>query len=405
MNNKKNYKKGTRHQIVKIILFCGFITKKSLSIINGSTSVYKRKAHEMLNEGVLKDTQIPIDRKVQHVLTLRDYPELKETLIKEIGQNECNIYESYGAPVAHKVRFNKQNGRRPALREILSVETQMFAMMSGAGTTLNGEPILFNLDTLDDKSRYYTSKEYKRYTNYYTEVINKDSLIKDKSSLLQVESQGKKKALSEVRIIGVLFSSGGNYAVYNFGNRLTKLSTLGEHKIANMISSTAREKNLLQDTKGLFVARDLSVFLKLFSDTGANKQVAKTILDLDAIYKHLFILPYTQEGRKHLRIMQQDDWEEKIKLISLRGLQTDTSLTPIACDGYKDNQYVLLFAIPDIAKLYRFIVTAKANADSSCEYTICCFDYQETFIRQVTENTNCRIKVAPFAKIEKYFDV
>ena len=79
----------------------------------------------------------------------------------------------------------------------------------------------------------------------------------------------------------------------------------------------------------------------------------------------------------------------------LKEYNTNTQLCPVACDGYNDESYALLFISSDIVKYRAFIEHAKIAKDSS-KYVIYCFPFQHDFVKDTAEY--CTVKVCNFEK-------
>ena len=67
MNNKPNYKKGTRREIIKMMHTCGIIPVKSVSLLD-TPRTYRDKMREMEREGALAEYKVKNGRKFLMIL-------------------------------------------------------------------------------------------------------------------------------------------------------------------------------------------------------------------------------------------------------------------------------------------------------------------------------------------------
>lgn len=80
MNNKANYKKGTRREIIKMIHVNGIIPSRALNALENRRT-YREKIKQMIDEGILYEFRVKNGRKTYRVIGLNDYDKKKEDYI------------------------------------------------------------------------------------------------------------------------------------------------------------------------------------------------------------------------------------------------------------------------------------------------------------------------------------
>ncbi len=397
MNNKKNYKKGMRKKIIQIILVCGFLNRASVHYIDGNSRVYMRKIHDMVEEGFLRDNKVKIGRLTYHILTLASFSSNLDFLQKNIGERECGMYKALGRRLSQKVRFDLTKTKRDSLREILLAEAELFATFSGAATNINNNRKLLGIDSFGGAKWYFNSREIRSYSGFSASIdAFSDNNLTKESAIKVADSPNKIKSVTESRFTGVLFSEGGTYITYNFGNSIIKISSAGETRIKQAVFSILCDKGEPGEINGAILAHDLSVFLNL---QDSNNKLS-TLNALGRIYDHAYVLPLSKEGREHFEIMQEPLWNEKILLRFFSNFDTEPSNMPEGCDAVNGEYYVNNFMAPDINKLYSFLVLAEKRVG---KYVICCFDYQKPFITAIAEG-RCDIRTLPLDTAKQLFD-
>ena len=92
--------------------------------------------------------------------------------------------------------------------------------------------------------------------------------------------------------------------------------------------------------------------------------------------------------------MQRKNWKERMKKEYLSGMKVNTRTSVVDCDALDGDVKVLLYCIPDLVKLKRFIAASTWENDVT-KYHIYCFDFQEKFVVDVAGDY-CEVYTTPF---------
>ncbi len=388
MNNKKNYKKGTRNLVVRTILSCGAFPREALEVSDKSVRTGKAATRMMVKEGVLKDTRVVVDRHVHHVLTLGDYSANKEVFQRSVGDRFCEAYESYGYNMSRTIRFSKGKYQKTALRELLSIDAQLFAQFSGAETTIGEAKHLLMADSLQDGPLYYTSKEIKRFKEHRADVAEPLASAEQKT-------RHRYLAVSETRMKGALFSPGGNYIVYNFGEAMRDITLLGEKRIKAEVAEMLASEGASIEIDGITIVKSLDVMMDMLMDAKQKRNYSI----FEDVFPCNYVVPFSQEGRMHFEMMQKRDWRDVIiaKYFPRFNASGPSGLPGV--DLILGDNYVNAFMFPDVLRLAKFVETASKSPG---KYTVCCFDYQKPFVQAVA-GRHCGVKTVRVSSAREIF--
>ncbi len=374
MNKKKNYDKGPRKQIVELIHLCGVVPDKSLRYIHTwNYNWARRKITDMVNEKTLayvKRTPKP------RVLT---YDRLEEGVKKEIEKSMPEelrlLYEKYTSEDRHKY-IDQKKDKAKISRIYLNADTNIFIYGIGIEIAPDKKPSITKEDHKENV--YYTSREIKQGLKYQAEVININGELH----------------IANSKIRGLLMSNGGDYSIYRTDCR-TDYSKAGEYKIKIYIERAIKAKrgiNAEINKAVLIVDINKKDILPTLMDPDINDG-KYTYTNLENLYTHVYGLPANIEGQKLLSIMTKGNWREN--MLASFGMPLKVTDTNITCDDYKDGVYYLLFCIPDIKRLRRFIIRAELEEEKE-KFVVVCFDMQIDMVRKATKG-KVKIKSIPLA--------
>ncbi len=361
MNNKPNYSKGNRREIVYLLLNLGILPYPAIKVLSKSDGALNR-THQticaMEKEGLVERRKLQKTRYGSRFLALKDFDKNKSTLTEYIAKECIDFYQSSKSQLYTTWTDSNAKG----IRKIN--EAYLGAMMYGAG-----------YDTFVDQSgsdrKYYSSKELKNYLNYGDDVSVLD---------------GSRK-VNFTKGFGVATSKGGNYMTYmTWHDTLPKLSD-GEHKLKNMSYGVIRQVAVnKEDLSGLIFMNNLQKLANSFDMNTSYKASYTHLMNILKVFPSLYILPYSIEGRKHFEIMSQAMWKEKLIKEATDELQ-DTKTVNYNCHHYDRNTGVgtLVFCVPDIGMLFNFYLTALKAKDRH-KFRIICFDYQLKFVKDVCKD-------------------
>lgn len=178
------------------------------------------------------------------------------------------------------------------------------------------------------------------------------------------------------RITGMLFSSGGNYAVYNSRDYRMEWNGRGEGKVLVHLQGVARMNAGQEEMdSAMMLASDYSIAQLTLAFLGKVNRVENRF---DKIYTHLHLIPMDSFGIRLVKILALPDWKQ----ILLELLFDDSELAGVGAtfgyDAIRNGAYVLSFLDSDIFRLHAFWDTVRVQKYKA---TVICFPEQVPFLR------------------------
>ncbi len=369
--DKKN-ERGMRRELIAILLTCGVVSLRGLHSFEEEHEVrmYSRTLKKLENERIIDEAKC--DRK--KLFRLNEVN--RRANVYTLDAFELENYWKYGAMYA------EASGRyvstpQKCKRAMLNSETVMMMYGAGINALLDEKPALFKNEMIPEKGAYYyQSLEIKDITGYEA----------------QIKEEKEKKTAYNTRAVGILAAAADEYIVYNIDQNVIKWSEISEKGFSfnaglllNTIKENRKEKSNVKSC--IILYRKDTVLKKAFDYTDAKK---KLYVSAETGFKETLYVPYTKEGRKLLRIITTEGWRDKLREKYLKEYDLNTSNLSVVCDGVRDSdgrrEYALLYCIPDMTKLYRFLKTAQWYKDSA-EFKIYCYSYQTDFLKKVTQGS------------------
>ena len=389
MNNKPNYKKGTRREILKLIHIGSILPTRALNVMD-TPRTFKDKLREMESEGVLAKNKVVNNKRTYKFYTLNNYETTRACYSDSLPNGYYETYVEYGL---YAVKDCKNKEGTASMRIMTTAETLVLMSSAKISCLPDEKPMLKGKDFIDSGANYYLSREIKNYTGY------KDSYSKEK---FKGKNGEEMKLVVSSRLTGLLVSDGGIYAVYNVGRSIQNWQRGGELKIKTHIDFMLGEK--MKDPSNceaaLLYAENFDSFSAIFNPASpADHKAVSSFDNLSSVYRRVYVLPYSKDGRKMTEIMAREGWADSMKGTLLKGFTTErVEEQGIACDAYTDDESVLLFCIPDLAKLQKFLAAAEYDGHRE-KFIVICFDFQASLVARACAG-KCRIMKAPF---ERYY--
>ncbi len=357
MNNKKNYRKGKRIEIIKALYACGCLPYKSLRLYPWKTRITQEAVLAMEREGLLEIKKTETGKQIN----LKNWNDESAEYMDYLPYAYLGHYEEIKEEV-WKASSDFIRGER------LHKNAEIILMMhqSGIGSYPDEKKDIrergVRISSAD--KMYFTAREIKNVKPYRVET--------------GTDKDGVKKIIGS-RLNGMLATPGGNYGIYNLGNRLIEWERYGESKMAQHLQRVLEEKREdyeKEDVECVLLANDEMLFIRVIENENERRyRKGKILLNIDYAYEKMYGLPINRDGEKMLAIMSSKNWKERMKERLLpQGADIKTSYS-VACDGFINNVFILLFCIPDIAKLKLFYKRAKLEMDKE-KFEIYCFTYQ-----------------------------
>lgn len=190
------------------------------------------------------------------------------------------------------------------------------------------------------------------------------------------------KKASYSRILGLLFSPGNRYAVYNARNAAMKWAGQSEFKAKSIVSDLCRVNTGGKPLESaVLLGKNYDVALRMLGERDKNR---KDSFRFDTVYHQVYFIPQTEPGLRQLRILLQPDWRESILSLLFESSARSYDRGSFEYDAVEDGYYVLSHMDGDIARLLRF---RAACIDTEAKMGVLCFPHQCEFVREFLPDT------------------
>lgn len=390
MNNKKNYKKGNRREIIKALYMNGSISYKSLRLFRGNTRLIQRTVQQMKQEEILS----VIKKNGRKLISLKNYEGNRDKYESFMPKGYAEYYTEFAKKKAKKARTD----RTQTERVLKNAECAIFMQTSGIASYLDEKiPILNpNVNLPEESSNYYNAKDIKEVESHQKGLeAYQVEVVQDKD--------GNRKILGS-RMNGVLFSAGGIYVVYNINRNLIEWERYGEVKMSEHVKRIVKLKQKREkepEIESILLADNMDVFERVINNEKKTWRNL-TLLNIDFAYANMYGLPLDRNGQMMIKIMQRSGWQKEMMDDFLPEIEENTNYS-VACDGYLDGRYLLLFCIPNISKLKMFLKRAVQEEDKR-KWKVYCFDFQISLLARLGKNniTISSISLEEYAKEKGY---
>ena len=199
------------------------------------------------------------------------------------------------------------------------------------------------------------------------------------------EEKEQHTKLMFTRAVGMILGKDRSYLVYNTGKAVMKWNGNGEKKLKVVaervmkMQSAGGMKNGISEAIlfGYNYLTGISVLNKRNNqyvvETGPSKG-SRDKTNFEDIFSDVYFLPISPEGVRMLRFMSVANWEELTTIAVFGTTNEKTYFYDKIINGVK----YYSFLDGNIARLARVKEALLKEADG---YNICCFDYQEEFIK------------------------
>lgn len=374
MNNRANYKKGSRREIIKGLYASGCVPYKSLRLMEGQLRLVQRKAKQMKEEGLIDI------RKTKHGKNIYLKEHVKENEYQEYF-SEC-YYEHYEEIKEHVRKAGYSDSRMERLMKTAEINLLMHLSQIPTYPDELAKEWIRGSRLKSDSLLYLDSRRLKAGTNY--------------SPTIRIDDEVKK--VSGSRVIGMLISPGGNYAVYHLTNHLIEWDKAGEVKMAAYLETFLRnhwnlEDEYYENTKEnkqkenplqcILFAWSMELFAKVLINENKKYRKKRPLINIDYAYRNMYVLPSDKNGIKMIQIMIVPGWKERMRKLLLAGFSKEDKDYTVIHDAYdyEMDGYVLLFCDCDIAKLKLFLKRA-INKHENEVFSIYCFTFQLPLLAQ-----------------------
>lgn len=394
MAGKKNFNTGVRGEMYKLLLTYGMVTYDGLEMLHQHEKrIYQRGIKKMQRENLVNVKWMKGGRRKYAILNNREIKNEKDMYDEAIFKSQ---YEAVGRDNSH----NTSDSRNFRVEKVYR-GAKIYQMMYGAG--INCMPT--------DKLKLLPAWKTTRDTEYTLRdmlAYYGDAEIKDAAEYKADIGIGTKRGdriLFNTRAHGVMCNENRVYIVYNTENQLMIWTNTAEQKFiysARDVIAHTYGVEINDKPCGIVIGATMEMSERILTQP-VIVTADKTYISANNPFDYLYSIPYNQYGQKMLELMQNSFWEQALKDKYLKGLSQLTVSSGVDCDGVdKENRrYVLLYAIPDINKLYRFLANASMREDRE-HFEIICYEWEQAFIEKVTEK---RYKITVLTNAEFFEDI
>lgn len=358
--DKLNYHTGSKNELITLIHTTGIIPYKSLRHLAPPTK-YQRAVRAMVEDGTVKVESVDIEkRRKEKIVSLRIESRQIEKYEDFVDQRLKDYYKTYGTRNYWKTTCGNTADIAKAIKD---ADAQIY--LYACGYKIGPDKKDMTMDFLGkNESSFYISREIKKIDGY---------------------SDGKNsKRITASRATGVLLTGGGNYILYNLGNRIIEWKRFSEVKFSTYVNELVRNKSEIEyeakmKKEAIILSTNNNVLNQICSlNYSQNKSYKVTLMNIDYVYDYVYSVPEDDNGKVLLKIMGIPAWKYKIKNRYLKHDDIENQkFTSIPCDGYDKEKdvYILMFCIPDLVKLKSFCARANLEGNKN-KYKILCYNHQ-----------------------------
>lgn len=366
MNIKKRYDKGVRRQIAEIICLCGVVPDKSLRYLHEWNY---RWAREKINEMIKEEYLLYLHRAPKpRVITFDANDDITNKIINVLPEQLCLLWQSYTKEDRHK--YISADDKIKVSRIYLNADANLFVY--GIGINVIPDSKYAITDKRLGDACYYTSREIKQGLRYTADVIKVGDDVKIANSKLR----------------GLLMSDGGDYGVYRLDSR-SDFSKNGEYKMKVTLERAVKRKrngNAEYERSIIIADENKKEILPSIMDPDIDDG-RYTYTNMENVYQYIYGLPASVEGQMVLKLMTKKNWQ--MEMLANFGMPVTPPSINVICDDYRDGIFYLLFCIPDVKRLRKFITRAELQEERD-KFVVVCFDFQVDMLRKATKN---RVKI------------
>lgn len=179
------------------------------------------------------------------------------------------------------------------------------------------------------------------------------------------------------RMVGVIFTYGSCYAVYNTRNAVMKWSGMGEFKALHSLIEMARLNAGISSVDGaVLIGQSGEIALKTLLESDKTRRLE---FRFDSIYHHIHFIPMDEYGIRQLALLSVPEWKEKLLDLLFEPEVRSYDKGFFEYDACLDGVYIFSHLDGDLARLIRF---REAIENRHGRFEVLCFPYQTHFLRE-----------------------
>lgn len=371
----KDNSAGVRNRLILLAMICGCIPYKKLYLVANSKAAtnyltYKRKAKEMIREGIFEEHILSLsNREPVRLLTLAGNPQSRSEYEYDVPRALMEWYDNVTVNDAYQIKvINKDTDQQTRkLRITRNAETLMFFLGLGFDV-LKGECSDLKADMQNHKEVFYTSRQVK-------------GIYENEDSPRYKSDFDKNQQLITTRMNGLILTCGGNYQIYNMGRTISSYSYTGESKIREYTNRALAEKNIDRADKAIMLAEKQSIYSRMYMPRHIREE--RGIDGLIGSYEEVLALTLDKDGQALMkRIAKDKNWKDKIYKTMLTPDQQKNVPIDSPADGVDGNISIFVYCVPDIKRFRRFLNRAKLVEERE-SYVVMCYEFQKDMLEEV----------------------
>lgn len=376
MNNKPNYKKGYKGEILYLLYENGIIPYTALRLLEGETRLYQRAVKDMEKNEIVK-----IEKNNGHkYVRLNIESLLGKEVRKSVPEEYVEYYKKTSSDAVSRMT-EKSNTSNERTERNTSTQIMMYSVNIQTGMKAKN---LAKEKIEKDDCYYYHSIGLKKLDDYKDKVEKKRMKGKD--------GETETKKISNSRANGMLISPGGMYVVYNIGQSLVEWKRFGEVKMIYYLKNLVKKRQSpdmerAEIEEAIVIASKKENYVDICTREYKLKEICKKVIlmNIDYAYKSMYAVPQDADGKLMLKIMIKEGWKERIYNSILNTEERrEREFVQITCDGYDKSAdvYKYVFCVPDLVRLKAYAIRAKMENEKE-RFTLYCYTWQREIVAEI----------------------
>lgn len=344
---EKNFER-IYHQkrILTIIGICGVITKKAVCLIGVSSNGRKQQIDDMMKKGWIKKKQLSFS------YYCRKRKEAKKETVYTLW-NIKNRYDEYEYLIpfseSQLIKSHQWSMQKGMYFRIMR-QSEILVMMEGAWISITGE----------DGAKYVVATDIKKWMEE------------------NLETTFDKLRTTLSRAYGAMLSWDNNlYVIYDFWYKdYLELNYKSENQFLNAAKEYLYKDKAPERNRRIAFIKSYEKIDGILDKRAGYQRFKKGVAFLsDGLYDETLLIPKSQEGKKILFIITQENAKEELD--AYVGIPKERSWN-IVCDGMEENVdgncFHLNFLYPDADKLSLFLQSVQNSDTEWNRYIIHAYD-------------------------------
>ena len=348
--SERKYNKGYIGELAKILLAHGVVSYKGLSVLSYENySNYVDALQKLKKEGMTLHFSSDHTR----IAKITSDKDKLQKLLAYFPQAYSDTCEEYAIMRSRRVFKNGEKTRID--RAIKTSETLMY--MEGCNIPCMPDEKPKIKEGLSISPAYYGYEEVmhaRRGGSYDT---------------------GDSTPVEGSRMSGVLLSDGGNYSVYHLREwkKLMKAPKKTEYIACLCIDQTLKEysPHKVKCDRAIALVGNKAAYPSFLVNSLTSLNVYNTE------YKALYVLPYSKDGQKLLKLMLEKNWKQSMIDNYLTSYDTSISQTS-PYHAKSEDERVCMFTEPDMMKLSYAITEAGKHKKT----VVICYPFQKEIVEE-----------------------